>query len=80
MNRTYTNTELISLIGRHQEFITGIRKALKYATVEKDILEMRRMLYNVNLLAKNTRVILDNQYVDGISSERLQKDIQRTAV
>jgi hypothetical protein len=80
MNEPNYEFELLALLANHQEFTRGLRIALKRATVEKDILLMRRMLYNVNQLTKTIRSILDQKYLENISTEKLHKDIQRTAV
>jgi hypothetical protein len=80
MNKQNTEFELLAMLANHQEFTRGLRVALKRATVEKDILQMRRMLYNVNQLSKTIRSLLDQKYIENISTEQLHKDIQRTAV
>jgi hypothetical protein len=80
MNKQNNEFELLALLANHQEFTKGLRIALKRATVEKDILQMRRMLFKVNHLTQTIRSILDQKYIENISTEKLHKDIQRTAV
>lgn len=80
MNKPYTENELIELIARHEKFIKGIGAAIQISSSQEERVDLRRMLYNVSLLSKTTRSILDQHYIKGISTEQLHKDIQRTTV
>jgi hypothetical protein len=80
MNKTFTTEELLFILSNHEKFIIKIKGLLKTAPDGQHLSHLRKMLYNLHVMANNTRSMLDQRYVDAISTERLYKDIQRTAV
>jgi hypothetical protein len=80
MNKTFTTEELLFILSNLETFINKIKGLLKTAPVGQNLSHLRKMLYNMHVMKNNTRSTLDQRYVDAISTERLQKDIQRTAV